>query len=128
MRFGYAIVYVPDVEAALTFYEEAFGFERTFLHESGDFGQLDTGATPLAFTSHRLGATAVPVPYRRVDPADDPAGIEFTLVTPDVDAAFARAVGVGARALSEPHDEPWGQRVSYVRDPFGMLVGIASPM
>ena len=42
-----------------------------------------------------------------------------------VDAAFARALEAGCAGLAEPHDEPHGQRIAYVRDPFGTLV---SPM
>jgi lactoylglutathione lyase len=128
VQLGYVIVYVEDVASALTFYEQAFGFERALLHESGQFGQLETGATALAFTSHELGRTAVPVPYTPLSADSVPVGIEITLLTTDVDGAFARAVRTGAVPMSEPHDEPWGQRVSYVRDPFGTMVGIASPV
>jgi len=128
MQLGYVIIYVPDVEEAVGFYERAFGVDRAFIHESGDFAQMATGETALAFTSHRLGETAVPVPYTPLDPAVPPAGFEFTLVTPDVTEAFERAVAAGAHPLAEPHDTPWGQTVSYVRDPYGVLVGIASPM
>ena len=128
MKLGYAIIYVPDVEAAVDFYERAFGIQRAFVHESGDFAQMATGETALAFTSHRLGASAVPVPYEPLDPAGPPVGFEYTLVTPDVAGGFRRAVNAGAQPLAEPHDTPWGQTVSYVRDPFGVLIGIASPM
>ncbi|MFC3273885.1 VOC family protein [Agromyces mediolanus] len=128
MRLGYVIVYVPDVVDALEFYERGFGLPRRFLHESGDFGEVDTGAVALAFTSHRLGGSAVPVPYTPIDAADPPVGFELTLLADDVDARYAAAVSAGATPLAEPHDEPWGQRVSYVRDPFGVLVGIATPM
>jgi lactoylglutathione lyase len=51
MKFGYTIIYVPDVTASLVFFEKAFGFTRRFLHESGDYGELETGATTLAFAS-----------------------------------------------------------------------------
>ena len=128
MRLGYVIVYVPAVAEALEFYERAFDLPRRFLYESGDFGAVDTGGVALAFTSHRLGGSAVPVPYTPIDPADPPVGFELTLLSDDVDAAFGTAVAAGATPLAEPHDEPWGQRVSYVRDPFGVLVGIATPM
>ena len=53
MRLGYVIVYVPDVAAALDFYERGFGMAARFLHESGDFGEVDTEGPRLAFTSHR---------------------------------------------------------------------------
>lgn len=128
MQLGYVIVYVGDVAQALNFYESAFGMTRALLHESGQFGQLNTGTTALAFTSHELGATAVPERYTPLDPASPPVGMEITLLTEEVDAAYERAVAAGATPMSEPHDEPWGQRVAYVRDPFGTLVGIATPV
>lgn len=55
MKFGYTIVYVSSVEETLAFYKEAFGFETRFLHESGQYGELETGETVLAFASHALG-------------------------------------------------------------------------
>jgi lactoylglutathione lyase len=128
MQFGYAIIYVPDVAEAADFYERAFGIATTLVHESGDFAQMATGETALAFTSHRLGATAVPIPYRSLDRRDQPPGFEFTLITPDVTDAYDQAVTAGAEGIAEPHDTPWGQTVSYVRDPYGVLIGIASPM
>gem|GEM_PF-4758494 len=30
MKFGYTIIYVPDVSASLTFFENAFGVRRRF--------------------------------------------------------------------------------------------------
>ena len=30
MKFGYTIIYVPDVPASLRFFEDAFGFARRF--------------------------------------------------------------------------------------------------
>lgn len=128
MDFGYAIIYVDDVSGAVAFYEQAFGIEREFIHESGQFAQMSTGDTKLAFSAHELGATAVPVEYTPLDPTDAPAGFECTLITGDVVAAFERAVEAGAAPLAKPHDTPWGQTVSYVRDHVGTLIGIASPI
>ncbi len=61
MKFGYTIVYVPDVAASLAFFEKAFGLERRFLHESGTYGELATGETALAFAAHELGDMNFPV-------------------------------------------------------------------
>jgi lactoylglutathione lyase len=55
MKLGYTIAYVADVPASLAFFENAFGLTRRFLHEGGDYGELDTGATTLAFASLELG-------------------------------------------------------------------------
>ena len=54
MKFGYTIVYVSSVADTLTFYKDAFGFETRFLHESGQYGELNTGETVLAFASHDM--------------------------------------------------------------------------
>ena len=40
-RFGYTIVHVPDVRAAVEFYEKAFGLERRFVDEAGQRGDGD---------------------------------------------------------------------------------------
>ena len=50
MIFRYTILYVDDVPATLDFFERAFGLQRGFLHESGDYGELTTGDTKLAFS------------------------------------------------------------------------------
>ena len=54
MFLRYTILYVGDVAAALDFYERAFGLARGFLHETGDYGELATGDTKLAFSSRAL--------------------------------------------------------------------------
>lgn len=36
MKFAHTILYVPDVVRAIEFYERAFGFQRRFVHESGE--------------------------------------------------------------------------------------------
>ncbi len=46
MKLGYTIIYVPDVSESLAFFSEAFGFDQRSLHESGDYGELDTGENP----------------------------------------------------------------------------------
>ena len=126
--FGYVIVYVPDVDAALGFYEAAFGLPRKFLHESGQYGELDTGVTTLAFASHELGAANLPGGYAKLDPAAPPAGVELALVVDDVSAAMWKAEATGASRLREPTRKPWGQTVGYVRDPFGTLLELCTPM
>lgn len=127
-KLGWVIVYVPDVEEAVAFYERAFGLARTFVDPSGTFGQLDTGSTALAFAADALGASNVPQGVRRPAPQEPTASIELAFVFDDVPAAFAHAVASGCVALSEPVVKPHGQTVGYVRDPWSTLVEIASPL
>ncbi len=125
MHFRYTILYVDDVAASLDFFERAFGLERRFLHESGDYGELATGETRLAFSSTAL--------MRQLDknPEKPRAGapvFEIAFETDDVSGALARAVEAGADLIQDARDEPWGQTTSYVNDPNGYLIEICSPV
>ena len=125
-RLGWVIVYVPDVEAALSFYERAFGMTRRFAVDT--YGELDTGSTALGFAAESLGEENFPGGVAR--PARDatPFNVELALVFDDVAAAFAHAVECGCTPLAEPREKPQGQTVGWVRDPFGTLIEIASPL
>ena len=127
MKLGYTIVYVPDVQASVEFFERAFGLKRRFIHESG-YGEMETGSTALAFAAHELGASNLPGGYVRASDSEQPLGMEIALVTEDVALAHARAVAQGAVSVKEPVVKPWGQTVSYVRCPDGTLVEICSPV
>lgn len=128
MKLGYVIVYVPEVAASLGFFARAFGFERRFLHESGTYGELDTGATTLAFAAHALGESNFPGGHVRASDSIQPLGMEVAVVADDVPAAHAKALSCGAAELAAPVRKPWGQTVSYVRAPDGVLVEICSPI
>lgn len=128
MQLGYTIVYVPDVAQSLAFFEQAFGLKRRFLHESGDYGELETGATTLAFASLDLGRSNLPQGFVVASESAQPLGFEIALVTPDVASAHARALQAGATDIKPPEAKPWGQTVSYVRCPDGVLVELCSPM
>lgn len=128
MKLGYTIVYVPDVAASLAFFEAAFGLQRRFLHESGAYGELETGATALAFAAHEMGDMNFPGGHVAAHSSPQPLGFEIALVTDDVAAAHARALAAGAREMAAPVRKPWGQLVSYVRAPDGVLVELCTPM
>lgn len=128
MKLGYTIVYVPDVAASLAFFESAFGLQRKFLHESGTYGELDTGETTLSFAAHELGDMNFPGGHVRADSSLQPLGFEVALVTDNVQDAHAKAIAAGAREMAAPQQKPWGQVVSYVRCPDGILVELCTPV
>jgi len=128
MKFGYTIVYVPDVSASLKFFEQAFGFPRRFLHETGTYGELETGETILAFAAHQLGDMNLPSGHVAADTSIQPLGMEIAFVTPDVEKAHQKAVSAGGKELAAPKAKPWGQVVSYVRCPDGTLVELCTPV
>ena len=125
MKLAYVIPYVADVPATLAFYKAAFGLETKFLHESGDFGELKTGGTTLAFSSRQLMVSLGKDPQ-----APDPArpSFEIALTTDDVPGALKQALVAGARLIAEPKEMPWGQTIAYVSDPDGFVVELCTPM
>ena len=128
MKFGYTIVYVADVAASLDFFERAFGIGRRFLHESGAYGELETGATTLSFAQHATARENLGGDYVAAATSALPLGIEVGLLTDDVGAACERAVAAGATLLKAPSVKPWGQTVAYVRCPDGTLVELCTPI
>ena len=86
MRFGYTIVYVPNVDESLRFFTAAFGLARKFLHESATYGELDTGETTLAFASHELGAMNFPAGHVSASASVHPLGVE---IAPNAPLQFA---------------------------------------
>ncbi|MDZ4392263.1 VOC family protein [Cypionkella sp.] len=123
MIFRYTILYVASVPTTLKFYEAAFGLQIGFLHESGDYGEMLTGETKLAFSSHALMAQI------GKDVATEPPAkpsYELAFETEDVAAALARATAAGAILVKPVTEMPWGQTIAYVRTPEGTLVELCT--
>jgi lactoylglutathione lyase len=128
MQFGWTIVYVDDPAATLEFYERTFGLTREFVAPGGSYAQLDTGGTKLAFAAYTLGEENFAGGVRRAGADGPPPNVEIVLVHEDVEAAYRIALDAGCEALAPPEDKPHGQRVAYVRDPFGTLLELATPL
>lgn len=128
MRFAYTILYVADVERSISFYERAFALPRRFVAETGEYGELDTGATTLAFAQEDFAEGGRGLPARHLRADEEPPGFEVAFVCDDVAGAYERALAAGAVAVREPTEKPWGQTVAYVRDADGVLVEIGTPV
>lgn len=128
MKFAYTIVYVADVAGSLAFFETAFGFSRRFITPEGDYGELDTGDTTLSFASKALALSNHPAGFRFADEGALPVGVEIALATDDVTATHQAALSAGAEELAAPQVKPWGQTVSFLRCPDGMLLELCSPL
>ena len=105
-----------DVAAALTFLEQAFGFEEV-LRYTGAEGYVNHAEARLGDTSVYLG-----------DPGDDyrnPAaqGAATVMIgidgVDDVDALCEHARSAGAQIIEEPADQVYGERRFSARDPEG---------
>ncbi|MCF6302730.1 MAG: VOC family protein [Devosiaceae bacterium] len=123
MKFRYAILYVRDVKSTLDFYVNAFGMTKKMLHESGGYGELDTGDTVLAFASVAAmadkGATLANVKS---------PSFEIAFETDDVTRDIEKAIAAGAKLVQEPRHMDWGQTVAYVSDADGFLIEICTPI
>lgn len=127
MKFGYTIIYVQDISKTAQFFDDAFDIQTRFIHGS-EYVELETGSTGLAFASHDLGKTNLPAGYIRSDESTLPLGMEIALISDDVMQSHKRAIDCGATEIKPPQVKSWGQTVSYVRTPDGILVELCSPM
>jgi uncharacterized glyoxalase superfamily protein PhnB len=127
MTLGWVIAYVDDPAAAAEFYERTFGLRKEFV-VPGEYAQMDTGSTKLGFATYALARGNFDGGVRPAGGDGPPPNVEIALVAEDVDAAYRIAVDAGCEPLGAPTDKPQGQRVGYVRDPFGTLVELATPL
>lgn len=129
ISLGYTIFYVDDVTETVRFFEEAFGLERRFVTEQEDYGEVETGATTLAFVSLELATANLEAAGGFVPPDETrPPPASVTLVTDDVAAAVAGAIAAGGTGYVDPVQKPWGQSVAYVLGPSNLLIEVATPV
>jgi len=128
VKFGYTINYVSSVEQSLLFFENVFEMKRRFITDEKDYGELDTGETVLAFASHDLGESNFSGGYISASDSDKPLGTEIALVMDIVTVFHDKAIKHGAVELKAPEKKPWGQTVSYVRCPSGILLELCTPL
>jgi uncharacterized glyoxalase superfamily protein PhnB len=113
-REAFPIVNVDDVEAAIGFYTETFGFEETFRHE-------EDGRATFAFLS--LEPLGIGVGLRR---DGDERDFALWIYADDVDDAAERLRAAGATELLAPTDQPWGERMCSFVDPNGHLIHVGA--
>lgn len=117
--------YVEDVEVAVRFYVEHFGFVETFRtpkqgrpdHVEVRLGPLILGLASKAAAQSmhglKLGAGGAP-------------RAELVIWTADVDQAYAALIERGIPSVSAPHDFLGSLRAAWVMDPDGNPVEIVS--
>ena len=117
MRVDYAIVFVGDMQRAVSFYRDVLGLPLRF--ESPDWTEFATDGATLA-----LHASKGPKPDEGT-PEETPAGrCRPGLGVPDLDAFHERMVKSRVRCLQEP-TEVFGARVAQYVDPDGLTISVA---
>ena len=130
LQFRVAGFFVPDVPAAVRFYEAAFGLKLRYMHPSSGYAELETGSTLLAFVGERFAKDAKllagteTVPNR---PDSSPIAAQVAFVTNELEAAWQQAAQAGAAIVKEPEAKPWGQTAGYLRDINGIIVELCTP-
>jgi PhnB protein len=101
-------LYQPNASALIDFLKRAFGAEEVgHRHEEG--GRLEHAFVRIGKVIIEMGDIA--------ETERRPYG--FYMYTDDVDAVYHRAVAAGAVSLLPPADQPFGDRIAVLHDPFG---------
>jgi predicted enzyme related to lactoylglutathione lyase len=106
---------VPDLVAAIAFYQRAFGLTVT-RRFGPDGAELDGWPVRLYLLQKPEGSIGAARGLRRYDRHWTPMHLD--VVVEDIGAALARAIAAGARAETEIRMAVWGKIVT-IADPFG---------
>ncbi|MEL7360457.1 MAG: VOC family protein [Bacteroidota bacterium] len=117
---------VKGADRALAFYTEVFGATE-LMRLPGPDGRLMHAAFEiggaqvfLADDFPEYGSESAPDPARTV------ASVALHVYVEDVDATFAKALDLGARALMPVEEQFWGDRYGKLIDPFGHVWEVAT--
>ncbi|WP_321965308.1 VOC family protein [Paraburkholderia sp. J7] len=107
---------VRDARASMNFYRAALGFAvRDSVEDDGAIMHVEMTyhdqLIVMFAPEGAFGSTA-----RTPKSAQTVAPQSFYLYVDDVDAVYARALEAGAKSLSEPQDQFWGDRFAQVED------------
>jgi predicted enzyme related to lactoylglutathione lyase len=106
---------VPDIEAGIRFYRDAFGFTLARRLGAG-IAELAGGPAPLFLLEKPEGSVAAAQARRRYGRHWTP--VHLDIVVGDVATALAAAVAAGATPEGAIRTEAWG-RLAICADPFG---------
>jgi PhnB protein len=96
-------------EPLIRFLEKALGASGVEKHSSPD-GVVHHARVSIGDSVVEMGESHGPY---------EPMPTTFYLYVPSADASYRRALEAGATSLSAPADQPYGDRVAGVEDPFG---------
>ncbi|HEU4582834.1 MAG TPA: VOC family protein [Polyangiaceae bacterium] len=121
-KLKYIILYVEDLDRAVGFYQKAFQLEEKM--RQGPYAEMNTGAVTLGLVTRDFVGehTGIKLPA-----GGGASEIAFVVSEAAVPKQFEAALAAGGTSVLKPRKQPWGQLVSYVRDPDGHLVEICSP-
>ncbi|MFF2277093.1 VOC family protein [Agromyces sp. NPDC058126] len=107
---------VPDVEASAGFAKTHFGYEEAMAADGFVSLTHPVSNTNLIFLATGL-ATFKPAEIA----GSAGQGLLLALVVEHLDDEFARMEAAGARVVTAPETEPWGERFCQFADPNGLI-------
>jgi len=107
---------VPDVAASASFAKTHFGFAEAMSAEG--FVSLQHPDSPPNIIFLETGLSTFR-PQEISGSAGE--GTLLVFVVDDIDRAFARIAEAGARVVTPPETEPWGERYCQFADPNGLI-------
>lgn len=112
---------VNDADAAIEFYQRAFGFEKRMAMPGPD-GK--TGHAELTFRDSMImlgpaNSHSSEWPHKPPALSKVVSPISLYVYCDDVDALYARAVAAGAKSIKPPQDQFYGDRNCVLEDPDG---------
>ena len=107
-----------DCATAMEFYTKAFGAREVmcFTGQSDrkvQHAEMQLGDSRIMMADESPGSSNFAAPHYGGSP------ISLMFYTEDTDAMYARAMAAGAKSLREPADQPYGDRMAGIEDPFG---------
>lgn len=107
---------VRDARSSTAFFEAAFGFAvRDSVQDDGAVMHVEMTYQDQLIVMFApegaFGSTA-----KTPKSAETVAPQSFYLYVDDVDAVYTRALAAGAKSLSEPQDQFWGDRFAQIED------------
>lgn len=107
---------VRDVEASAAFARDHFGFTEAMAADGFVSMTHPTAGVNVIFLRTGLQSFR---PKAIAGPAGQ--GTLIVFVVDDLDAEFGRVAGAGARVVTEPETEPWGERYCQFADGNGLV-------
>ena len=107
-----------DCARAMEFYTKAFGAREVMCFKGqGDrkvqHAEMQLGDSRIMMADESPQSSSYAAPHYGGSP------ISLMFYTGDTDAMYARAIAAGAKSLREPADQPYGDRMAGIEDPFG---------
>ena len=124
MKLSYSILYVNNVTDSVAFYQKAFGIKNRFIHESGDYAEMDTGEVTLAFCAHNLAKDIVRENYQKASQSQL-IGSQISFEPHNIKEAYDAALANGAKSIVAPEVKPWGWENAILMDIDGHIVELA---